>query len=159
MPTTRADIDDFLAQRRIAMIGVSRNPGDFSRSLFRELCAKGYDVVPVNPSAQEIEGKKSYVRVQDILPRVDGALIITPPSETRQVVHDCAQAGIRRVWMHSGGGQGSVDAQAAEFCRHNGIRLVEGYCPFMFLPQTQLFHRIHGFVLKIAGKYPAAKTA
>lgn len=159
VPATHADIDDFLAQRRIAMVGVSRSPHDFSRSLFRELCAKGYDVVPVNPSAQDIEGKQSFARVQDIVPQVDAALIITAPGQTEQVVRDCAEAGVRRVWVHRGGGQGSVDAKAVAFCNKNGIRLVEGHCPFMFLPETSFFHRVHGFVLKITGKYPEAKAA
>jgi predicted CoA-binding protein len=159
MPSTRADIDDFLAQRRIAMVGVSRNPHDFSRSLFRELCARGYHVVPVNPSQQEIEGKKTFRRMQDIVPPVQAALIITAPAQTLQVVRDCVEAGVGRVWMHSGGGQGSVHPHAVEFCNANGIRLVEGHCPFMFLPKTALFHRFHGFVLKMAGRYPSAKAA
>lgn len=157
--TTLSDVKDFLVQRRIAMVGVSRNPQDFSRVLFRELCAKGYDVVPVNPSAPDIEGKKTFARVQDIAPPVDGALIITPSTQTEQVVRDCVAANIRRVWMHSGGGQGSVNPKAVAFCKGSGIRLVEGHCPFMFLPETQFFHRFHGFVLKLTGKYPAENRA
>ena len=157
--TSLSDVKDFLALRRIAMVGVSRNPHEFSRSLFRELCAKGYDVVPVNPLTEEIEGRKSFARVQEIAPPVDGALIITPPPLTEQVVRDCAEAGIRRVWMHSGGGQGSVDAKAVALCKANGMRLVEGQCPFMFLPKAAFFHRAHGIVLKLTGKYPSARAA
>ena len=154
--TNLSDVKDFLDQRRIAMVGVSRDPHDFSRALFREMCSKGYDVVPVNPLAEEIEGRPSYHQVQEIAPPVDAALIITSPSQTEQVVRDCSAARIRRVWMHRGGGQGSVNPKAVSFCQENGIRLIEGHCPFMFLPETQLFHRIHGFVLKLTGKYPAA---
>jgi uncharacterized protein len=62
---------------------------------------------------------------------------------------------VRRVWMHRGGGQGAVNKEAADFCRQNGIRLVEGFCPFMFLPQAPFFHRVHGFILKLLGGYPA----
>lgn len=153
--TNLADVKDFLYQHRIAMVGVSRNPGDFSRMLFRELSSRGYDVVPVNPLIEEIEGKKSFGRVQEVVPPVDAALLMTPPAQTEGVVRDCAEAGVRRIWMHSGGGQGSVSPEAAHFCRENGIRLVEGQCPFMFLPKTPLFHRVHGFVLKLTGRYPA----
>jgi len=156
MASTRADIDHFLSQHRIALVGVSRNPQDFSRSVFRELAARGYDVVPVNPLTENVEGKPCFPRVQAIDPPVEAALLMTPPSETETVVRDCADAGITELWMHKGGGQGSVSQVAVAFCREHGIRLVEGHCPFMFLPNTQWFHRAHGFVLKMTGNYPAA---
>ena len=155
MPTTRTDITVFLAHHRIAVVGVSRDPKDFSRTLYHELCARGYDVVPVNPLANEVEGHACFPRVQAIAPAVEAALLVTPPPETERVVHDCADAGVRDVWMHSGGGLGSVSKVAVAFCREHGIRVVEGECPFMFLPNTQLFHRAHGFLLKLVGKYPA----
>jgi predicted CoA-binding protein len=154
MPTTLDDVRDFLAQRRIALVGLSRNPKDFSHMLFREMCQRGYDMVPVNPSAGELESRRCFARVQEIDPPVEGALIMTAPRETERVVRDCAEAGVHRVWMHRGGGQGAVSEEAADFCRQNGIRLVEGYCPLMFLPTTPFFHRVHGFILKLLGGYP-----
>jgi len=155
MPTTRAEIDDFLSNRRIAVVGVSRNSQDFSRAVFRELATRGYEVVPVNPLAETIEDSACFPRVQAIAPPVDAALLITSPAETERVVHDCAEAGIRDVWMHKGGGQGSVSKVAVAYCREKGMRVVEGYCPFMFLPNTQWFHRAHGFLLKLTHGYPA----
>jgi uncharacterized protein len=159
MPTNRSDIDDFLACKRIAMVGVSRNPQDFSRALFRDLTRRGYDVVPVNPLAGEIEGKKTFPNLQDVDPPVEGALLMTSPPLTDRVVHDCAAANVRRVWMHRGGGQGAVSPKAAAFCREKGIRLVEGHCPFMFLPETLFFHRFHGYLLKMTGRYPRNNRA
>jgi predicted CoA-binding protein len=155
MPTTRAEIDNFLSHRRIAVIGVSRNPQDFSRAIFRELATQGYEVVPVNPLAETVEDRVCYPRVQAITPPVEAALLITSPPETERVVRDCDEAGIREVWMHKGGGQGSVSKVAVAYCRQNGIRVVEGYCPFMFLPNTQWFHRMHGVLLKLTRSYPA----
>jgi len=49
MTTLAVRASDFLAQRRIALVGVSRDPRDLSRALFRELRGRGYDVVPVHP--------------------------------------------------------------------------------------------------------------
>lgn len=154
MPTTLADIHDFLSLRRIALVGVSRDPKDFSRVLFREMCERAYDMVPVNPSAGELESKRCFGRVQEIKPPVEGALLFTSPQSTEGVVQDCAEAGIRYVWMHRGGGQGSVSPAAVAFCHQHGIHLVEGHCPFMFLPRSSFIHRIHGFFLKLAGLYP-----
>ena len=156
MPTTRAQVQEFLACRRIALVGASRNPHDFSRYLLHELVKRGYEVAPVNPAAGDIDGHRCFARVQDIAPPVEGALLMTPPHLTEEVVRDCAAAGVKRVWMHSGGGRGSVSKAAVEFCRGNGIALVEGHCPLMFLHGAGLFHRVHGFVLKVTGKYPAS---
>jgi predicted CoA-binding protein len=153
--TIRADIDDFLALRRFAMVGVSRNPKDFSRTLFRDLCNRGYDVVPVNLFGDEFDGRESFQCLQVVQPEVQGALLMTSPSTTEAIVRDCAEAGVRRVWMYRAGGKGAVSREAIEFCRSNNIRVVEGYCPYMFLPGTEFPHRAHRFVMKLVGRYPS----
>ena len=99
---------DFLALKRIAMVGISRGPASFSVKLFEELCRRGYDVVPVNPRAREISGRKCFARVQDIEPPVGAALLMNSPEVTDTGVNDCAEAGIHRVWMHRAGGMGAV---------------------------------------------------
>lgn len=142
--------EDFLSHRRLALVGVSRHPKDFSRGLFRELCRRGYDMVPVNPEASEVEGRPCFRRVQDIAPPVDGVLLMTPPPVTETVVRDCAEAGIQRVWMHRGGGVGAVSKAAVQFCRERGIAVVAGECPYMFLPQAGWFHRLHGWLRRPA---------
>src|ERR1022692_370008 len=147
-------IEDFLAQKRIAMAGISRDPKSFSANLFEELCRRGYDVVPVNPNTAEVQGRRCFARVQDIQPPVEAALLMTSPGATEKVVHDCAEADIRRVWMYRAAGKGSVSAKAVEFCQEHGIDVVPGQCPFMFLPETAGFHRFHGFIRKITGRYP-----
>lgn len=156
MPTTLTEIREFLTLKRIALVGISRNPRDLSRALFRDMNQRGYEMVPVNPAMTEIEGKKCFARVQDITPPVDAALLMTAPEVTEQVVHDCAEAGIRRVWMHRAGGEGAVSLGGVNFCKANGIRIVEGYCPFMFLPGEPFVHRAHGFLMKLTGSYPKA---
>jgi predicted CoA-binding protein len=153
--TTRADIDDFLRLQRFAIVGVSRDPKDFSCGLLRELYDRGYDVVPVNLYADVIDWLECFQCLQTVKPAVEGALLMTSPRETERVVHDCAEAGVRQVWMYRAGGQGAVSPQAIEFCRKNGIRVVEGYCPYMFLPATAFPHRAHGFLMKLVGGYPA----
>jgi predicted CoA-binding protein len=147
-------ISDFLAQKRIAMVGVSRKKTDFITGLFKELCKRGYDVVPVNPNATEVLGRRCFARVQDINPPVEAALLMTPAKLTDAVVKECAEAGINRVWMYRARGQGAVTPEAVAFCREHGISVVPGQCPFMFLPDTGAVHRFHGFIRRIAGSYP-----
>ncbi len=154
--TTIRDVEDFLALERIAMVGVSRDPKDFSRHLFREMCDRRYDMVPVNRVAKEIEGRESFQCLQSVRPAVEGVLIMTPAYETIQVVRDCAEAGINRVWIYRAGGTGAVSEEALAFCREHDIGAVEGHCPFMFFQSTGFVHRAHGFFLKIVRRYPAA---
>lgn len=153
--TTRELIDDFWGQKRLALVGISRDPKDFTRLLLDELIQRGYEVVPVNPNVQELAGQPCFARVQDITPQVDGVLVMTPSNKTDQVVHDCAEAGITRVWMHRGAGTGSVSQTAVDFCHENGIGVVPGFCPFMFMPNTGFIHGVHGFFKKLSGTYPS----
>ena len=160
MPNSSLDlIQDFLAQKRIAMIGVSRDAKDFSVSLFQELLKRGYDVIPVNPNTPNVLGQRCYARVQDIKPPVDGALLMTSAGNTGAIVAECAQAGVPRVWMYRAGGAGAVSATAVAFCHEHGIQVIPGECPFMFLPGSGGIHRFHGFFRKITGRYPKAKCA
>jgi predicted CoA-binding protein len=142
--------NDFLAQRRLAVVGVSRDPHDFSRGLFRELLRRGYDLVPVNPAGGVVEGLPCARRVQDVQPPVDGALLMTPAGRAEQVVRDCADAGIPRVWLHRGIGPGAMSDAAVSLCREKGIAVVDGECPYMFLPASGLVHRTHGFFRRLA---------
>ncbi len=147
-------IEDFLAQKRIAMVGISREPRSFSVLLFEELCRRGYDVVPVNPHIPNVLGHRCFARLQDVLPPVESALLMTSPAVTDAVVVDCAAAGITRVWMYRAAGDGAVSAKAVAFCLDHGMKVVPGECPFMFLPASAGIHRLHGFVRKITGRYP-----
>lgn len=157
--TTRKQIDDFLALKRIAVVGVSRDSGCFNNSLFRDMRKRGYEVVPVNPASNELEDQPCFARVQDITPAVDGVLVMTQASASEQVVRDCVEAGVRHVWLYKGAAPGAVSAAALKVCEENGIDVVEGHCPYMFFSyekgQGGFVHNFHAFFKKIGGSYPA----
>jgi acyl-CoA synthetase (NDP forming) len=138
--TTRETIDRFLACKRIAIAGVSRNPKDFTRSLFNEFRRRGYDVIPVTPHAAEIDGIPCASHVQDVAPAPDAVLLMTSAAVTPSVVQACAAAGVRRIWIYRDTGCEIPD----------GMQAVAGECPFMFFPNTGLIHRIHGFFHRVA---------
>jgi predicted CoA-binding protein len=148
------EIEEFLQRKRFAAIGVSRNPKDFTRSLFAELRRRGYDVVPVNPKASMIDDVPCFARLQDISPRVDAALFLTPPNVSDDIADQCAQAGIRQVWMYRARGTGAVSLRAIVACQLNGIGLIAGECPFMFLDHPGFPHGLHGFCKKLTGSFP-----
>jgi len=151
---TMAQICEFFNSGRIALVGVSRNAKDFTRVLFREFLARGYDAVPVHPGVGDIEGHPCFARIQEITPPVEAALLLTAPQVTIEVVRDCAAAGVTRIWMYRGTGAGAVSREALAYCQANGIQVVAGECPMMFFPDAGFPHRFHGFLRRITGRYP-----
>jgi predicted CoA-binding protein len=152
MATPLENAREFLSHRRIAVVGLSRNPQDMSRVIFRELAKRGFDVVGVNPAIPEADGRPCVARVQDVRPPPDGALLFTPPALTERVVRDCAEAGVRRVWMHRGAGHGAASPAAVAFCDANGIAVVRDLCPYLALPGSAFPHRVHGFFRRIGAR-------
>ena len=151
---SREQIAAFLAQKKIAAVGVSRKPADFTRKLFQELLSRGYEMIPVNPAVSEIDGLKSYANLRDIPAPVTAALLLTSPEVTEHVVEDCLAIGVTHVWMYRASGRGAVSAHAVQECREGGINVIAGECPFMFLPRNGFVHRVHGMIRKITGNYP-----
>jgi predicted CoA-binding protein len=150
-----AVIQGFLSQKRIAIVGVSQDPKELSRALLRTFRGRGCEVYAVNPAMQSVDDARCYANLRDIEQPVDGVLVMTSPAVTEQVVQECAELHIPRVWMYRAGGQGSVSPQAVEYCQEHGIAVVPGECPYMFLSGEPWFHRLHGFIKKITGSYPA----
>jgi len=136
----------FLACHRIALVGASRDPRSFSRTVQRALVARGYDVVPVNPAAAAIGGRTASTRVQDVAPPPEAVLVMTRPSRAGDAVRDSLAAGVRHVWLHRGGGRGCASDEAVALCRAAGIEPVMNLCPFMVLPNAGFVHRLHAAV-------------
>ena len=149
--TVREAIVDFLSQKTLALVGVSRSGNKFSNAAYRELKAKGYTVIPVNPHADSIDGERCYHRLDEIETKPDGVLIMTPPGQTEGVVREALDAGIRRVWMQ----QGAESETAAGICVENGVTPINGECIMMFAEPAAFYHKIHRFVWKLLGKLPA----
>jgi len=156
MATTLKQIDDFLALKRIAAVGVSRDPKQISHTLWQELRQRRYDVVAVNPATTEIDGKPCYASVRDVDPPVDGVLIMTTAAVAEQVLEDCAAVGVHHVWLYGGLGGGATSPATIAAAERHGLDTVAGLCPYMFLPETPAFHSIHRFGKKLTRSYPKA---
>ncbi len=154
VPTLKEAVDGFLAQRRIAVVGVSRSPSQAANLIYRGLRQADHEVFAVNPNADEVEGDACYADLKSIPDGVNAVLIATTPEVAEAVVRDCAELGISRVWMHRSFGRGSVSEKAADFCRENGITVIAGGCPRMFLPKADIGHRCMRWVLNLTGGLP-----
>ena len=145
----------FLANKRIAVTGVSRKPADHgSNNVYRRLKERGYDVFAVNPNTNVVEGDKSYPDLKSITGGVDAVVIGTRPDRALATVHECAELGIKHVWMHRGPGAGSVSVEATTYAREQGINVIPGGCPLMFGPTSDGSHRAMKFVFTLTGAIP-----
>ena len=144
---------EFLANKRVAVTGVSRTPKTHgSNNVYRRLRERGYEVFAVNPNADEVEGDRCYKNLRSIPDGVEAVVIGTRPELAEDTMHECAELGIKHVWMHRGPGAGSVSAAATDYGRRHGITVIDGGCPLMFGPTADLGHKIMRFVY--AGKVP-----
>ena len=152
MSPFKTKAEEFLAQERIAVAGVSRTRQDAANVIYKKLRDTGHQVFAVNPMADEVEGDVCYPNMQAIPGGVDGAVIVTKPELTEQIVQDCAEAGVSRVWMHNNTFMpSSVSETAVQFCRDNNITVIDGGCPMMFL---DFGHKCMRWMLGAMGRLP-----
>ena len=143
----------FLASRRVAVTGVSRTPQTHgANNVYRRLRERGYQVFAVNPNTDEVEGDRSYQDLKSIPGGVDAVVIGTRPEIAEDTMRECAELGIKQVWMHRGPGAGSVSDAATGYGRAHGITVIDGGCPLMFGPTADLGHKIMRLVY--AGHVP-----
>jgi uncharacterized protein len=145
----------FLAHRRIAVTGVSRQPKDHgSNVVYKRLRDRGYDVFPVNPNADEVEGDRCFHTLADIPGGVDAVVIATRPETGEQTVRECDELGIKQVWMHRSFGRGSVCDDATVYGREHGLTVIDGGCPLMFEPVADVGHKVMRFIGTRTHKVP-----
>ncbi|MFH1198319.1 MAG: CoA-binding protein [bacterium] len=143
-------VDDFISQKKFAVVGVSRNSQKFGNAVFRELKAKDYSVFPINPNALEINGEKCYANLSQLPEQVDGVILTIPHAKTLPVVREAYKLGINRIWFQNG----SVSEDSIKYCDENGMKYVKGECILMFAEPVGAFHKVHRFIWKMFGKLP-----
>ena len=155
MPSIKDAATEFLAHRRVAVTGVSRTPQNHgSNVVYKRLRERGYEVFPVNPNAEEVEGDRCYRDVRSIPGGVDAVVIGTRPETAEETMRECADLGIKHVWMHRSFGTGSVSDTATEYGREHGIAVIDGGCPCMFDPTADGGHKVMRLVFTLNGHVP-----
>jgi predicted CoA-binding protein len=142
-------IDEFLQPKKFAFIGLSRDPKKFSRSAFKELLAKGYDIYPVNPNMDDVEGIKCYSDVSDLPDGIRHGLFMTPKSSTAGAVENAIHKGFTHFWIQ----QGAETKEAVEIAKQNGVKVVHGACIMMHANPGGV-HNFHRFLSKLFGVFP-----
>jgi predicted CoA-binding protein len=148
----QATVDEFLAQRRIAVVGASDDKQNFGGAILRALLDHGYDAVGVNPNATTVAGVPCRPDLASVPGPVDGVIVMVPAEASADVVRGAIARGVTRVWLFRGiGGRGAVTDEAIALCHEHGVAVVAGACPLMFLEPVGLGHRMHRAVRRMKG--------
>jgi predicted CoA-binding protein len=147
-------VRDFLACPRIGVAGVSRDHNQTANAIFRKLKETGHTVFATNPRAEQVEGGPCYPNLASIPGGVEAVVIVTPAAAAVQVVQECRDLGIQRVWLHRSLGRGSVSGEAVRLGRDSGLTVIDGACPMMFCAPVDPAHRCLRVVLGWFGRLP-----
>lgn len=139
-------ITEFLEQKRIAVVGVSRTRG-FGNNIAQHLTECGYDVYPVNANADAINGRPCYRSLGNLPEPADAVVTVVPPQQTLQIIDDCARLGIKHVWMQ----QGSESTTAISKAEAGGLSVIHHSCVLMYARPTGI-HRFHRKIMDFFGR-------
>jgi hypothetical protein len=152
--------DDFLAQKNIAVAGVSRKSSSTANFIYKRLKETGHTVFPVNPNTDVFDGVRCYADVKSIPEKIDGVVIVTKSSNTEKIVKDCAETRIPRVWIHNvfgnkgiGKSGSSISDKAVQMCRDNNISVIAGGCPMMFCKPVDFGHKCMRGITRLIGGF------
>jgi uncharacterized protein len=147
---TLQNIEQFIAQRHIAVAGISRNPRKFGNAIFKELKKQGYALYPISQHLTEFEGDNCYPDIASLPVEVSGIVINTKPEQTEILLKQAREKGINNIWLQ----QGASNARTIAGTPNNNDNIITGQCILMFAHPTHFMHRAHLFVNKFIGKYP-----
>ena len=120
-------IEEFMAQKRFAIVGATADTNKYGNEIFRNLTSRGYEVYPVNPRLEELEGTKCYPSLSDIPVKVDVVDFVVPPPVTTEILKECMKLGLDRIWLQPG----SESEAAIAFCNENDLKVVHSVCVMM----------------------------
>lgn len=146
-------VQEFLALKRIAVVGVSRkgaSPANAIATRFRE---GGYEVFAINRSGDEIDGHPTWRSLGEVPGGVDGVVVVTNPSQATAVAAEAAPAGARWIWFHQGFGPVSYNDETLATARGAGVQVIAAACPMMYL-NPDGFHRCARGVFRWLGRIP-----
>ena len=156
MQVRTEDVERFLDGHRFAVVGASDDEKNFGGTIYRELKAHGYEPVAVNRSATSVDGDTCFPALEAVPGALDGVIVMVSADAAVDVVRECAKLSIDRVWLFKGVGTGAVSEEALRACAENGIDVIPGACPLMFLEPVAWFHRAHRGMRHLTGSLSRA---
>jgi uncharacterized protein len=114
----------FLEARVYAVVGTSPNREKYGHKVYEDLKRGGYEVYPINPSYDDIDGETCYPDLHSLPCKPDVVEFVCPPPVTERVVEDMVSLGIDKAWMQPG----AESEEAINTCLENGISVLHDVC-------------------------------
>jgi predicted CoA-binding protein len=151
-------VQDFLAQKKIAVVGVSDKRETGCNLNYKKFKEAGYQVYAINPRINIYDGDLCFPDLKSLPETPDAVFILASPKVTDQIARECVELGVKHVWMHCmlgtkpglAAGMSSVSPEAVRFCCENGIAVIPGSCPNQFL-KPDIAHGIMRGLWKLFG--------
>lgn len=126
----QARIRRFFDGSPFAVAGASTNREKYGNKVLRCYMQHGYEVYPLNPRADQVEGLPAYPDLASLPKRPHGVSLVTPPKISRQVVGEALELGVRNFWMQPG----AEDDEAIEMAEKAGANVIaKGPCMLVTL--------------------------
>jgi predicted CoA-binding protein len=142
-------IQTFIEQKKVAIVGASRNGNKFGNAAAKELQERGYQVFYIHPDVNEIDGSPTYANLDAVKDQVGSVWVSVPAKQGVMVLQDAAAAGLTKVWLQQGADSPELVKLGAEL----GLDLVVGKCILMYAEPVRSFHKFHQVVWKLIGQY------
>jgi uncharacterized protein len=150
--TYQGKVQDFLAQKRIAVTGLSRTKDSGAGAIYLKLRDSGYQVFAVHPTAESLHGDQCYPNLRAIPGGVDAVFIMNSPDVSEKIVDEALSLGIKHVWMHNNTMMpSSVSEAAVARCREANVNVIAVGCPMMFL-KPDFFHNGMRWIVRAKGR-------
>jgi uncharacterized protein len=147
---TLAQINQFVAQRHTAVVGISRNPRKFGNAIFKELQKQGYSLYPISKHMKEFEGVPCYPDIASLPAEVSAIVINTKPKQTAVLLKEAEAKGITQIWLQ----QGAENKEILATIQKNEINIISKQCILMFAKPEHFMHKTHIVFKKLFGTYP-----
>jgi len=150
LKASKAQIEQFLRESNLAIVGISQNQTKFGNDIFKTLQQLGYRIFPVHRRLKSFEGTACYESISTLPNEVSALIVCTNPENCMELVQHAVAKGINNIWLQ----QGSQNDEAIFFAQQNGVNIIHRECIYMFTEPVQSIHKFHRSINKFFGIYP-----
>ncbi len=141
-------IEQFVSAKRIAVVGMSRSGKKFGNMAAKELKMKGYDVFPVHPEVNEIDGFACARSLSSLSGKIDAVWISVPSQNVSPILHEAADMGLKNIWLQ----QGAWSSEVQKTIDQLNVPVISKKCIMMYAPPVKSVHKFHRTIKGIFGR-------
>lgn len=138
-------IRDFISQKNIALIGLSRKKNKFGNIAYKTLTSLGYNIYAIHPREKEIDVIACFPNLASVKEKVEGVFVSVSPKNIQSILHEISSVGLKNVWLQ----RGCESAGIIEEANKLKLNIVTKKCILMYAEPVKSLHKFHRFVSDI----------